>query len=142
RFEMQDSDRPAVARQKLEQGVVAILDGARHPGSSEPVSSGADVSPASWACVPPAPLASHPTIVPGRDSRAESRDNSSAPEPAPFAVREHVEDGPGTSQAADDAQQAAHFIGHLVGLDFSSSPYLRGILNDAKQIRDRAFQYL
>ena len=34
-----------------------------------------------------------------------------------------------------------HFIGHLIGLDFSTSPYLSGILNDAKQIRDRAFHY-
>ena len=34
-----------------------------------------------------------------------------------------------------------HFIGHLIGLDFSTSPHLSGILNDAKQIRDRAFHY-
>lgn len=36
----------------------------------------------------------------------------------------------------------AHLAGHLIGLDFSSSPHLRGILSDAKQIRDRAFQYM
>ena len=36
----------------------------------------------------------------------------------------------------------AHFIGHLIGFDFSASPYLRGILRDARQIRDRAFHYL
>ncbi|MCI0474943.1 MAG: AAA family ATPase [Anaerolineales bacterium] len=41
-----------------------------------------------------------------------------------------------------DAVMKAHFIGHLIGLDFSSSPYLRGILSDAKQIRDRAWHYL
>ena len=35
----------------------------------------------------------------------------------------------------------AHFIGHLIGLDYSKSPYLRGILGDARQIRDRAFHY-
>ncbi|MBV9959995.1 MAG: tetratricopeptide repeat protein, partial [Acidobacteria bacterium] len=29
----------------------------------------------------------------------------------------------------------------LIGLDYSSSPYLSGILDDAKQIRDRAFHY-
>lgn len=34
-----------------------------------------------------------------------------------------------------------HFIGHLIGLDFSTSPYISGILNDAKQIHDRAFHY-
>lgn len=35
----------------------------------------------------------------------------------------------------------AHFIGHLIGLDYSKSAYLRGILSDARQIRDRAFHY-
>ena len=41
----------------------------------------------------------------------------------------------------DDALERTHFIGHLIGLDFSTSPYVSGILNDAKQIRDRAFHY-
>jgi predicted ATPase/class 3 adenylate cyclase len=36
----------------------------------------------------------------------------------------------------------AHFIGYLLGLDFSNSPYLEGIRNDARQIRDRAFHYV
>jgi class 3 adenylate cyclase/tetratricopeptide (TPR) repeat protein len=44
--------------------------------------------------------------------------------------------GPG-----DETLVRTHFIGHLIGLDFSESPYLSGILNDAKQIRDRAFHY-
>lgn len=35
----------------------------------------------------------------------------------------------------------AHFIGHLIGLDYSSSPHLKGILGDARQIRDHAFHY-
>lgn len=35
----------------------------------------------------------------------------------------------------------AHFIGHLIGFDFSKSPHLRGILGDARQIRDLAFHY-
>jgi len=43
---------------------------------------------------------------------------------------------------AKTAEIAAHFIGHLIGLDFSSSPYLRGILGDARQIRDRAFHHI
>jgi class 3 adenylate cyclase/tetratricopeptide (TPR) repeat protein len=34
-----------------------------------------------------------------------------------------------------------HFIGHLIGLDFSTSPHLRGILGDARQIHDLAFHY-
>jgi class 3 adenylate cyclase len=41
-----------------------------------------------------------------------------------------------------DKEEYAHFIGHLLGLDFSKSPYLRGILSDAQQIRNRAFYYL
>jgi class 3 adenylate cyclase/predicted ATPase len=40
-----------------------------------------------------------------------------------------------------DAQVQAHFIGHLIGLDFGSSPHLQGILDDARQIHDRAFHY-
>lgn len=41
----------------------------------------------------------------------------------------------------DNALLYAHFIGHLIGLDFSASPHLKGILGDARQIRDRAFYY-
>jgi class 3 adenylate cyclase/tetratricopeptide (TPR) repeat protein len=41
-----------------------------------------------------------------------------------------------------DAIMESHFIGHLIGFDFSASPYLHGILHDTKQIRDRAFHYL
>lgn len=33
----------------------------------------------------------------------------------------------------------APFIGHLIGMDFSTDPHLQGILDDAEQIRDRAF---
>lgn len=42
----------------------------------------------------------------------------------------------------DDAQVKAHFIGHLIGLEFSDSPYLQHLAQDARQIRDRAFHYL
>lgn len=65
RFEIQDSDPPAVAREKLEQGVVGFM-------------------------------------------------------------------GP-------QGAEAAHFIGHLLGMDFSTSRFLRGILDDAQQVRDYAF---
>ncbi|HET7377986.1 MAG TPA: adenylate/guanylate cyclase domain-containing protein, partial [Anaerolineae bacterium] len=41
-----------------------------------------------------------------------------------------------------DSAVMAHFVGHLIGLDFSSSPYLQGILNEARQIRDLAFHYV
>jgi class 3 adenylate cyclase/predicted ATPase len=62
----------------------------------------------------------------------------------PLAVaREKLEQGIVRFMAEDaDAVMKAHFIGHLIGLDFSESPHLRGILHDVKQIRDRAFHYL
>ncbi len=40
------------------------------------------------------------------------------------------------------AGEKAHFIGQLMGLDFSASPALQPILSDAKQIHDRALLYL
>lgn len=41
-----------------------------------------------------------------------------------------------------EGKSKAHFIGHLIGFDFSDSPYLWGILDDARQIRDQAFHYI
>ena len=41
----------------------------------------------------------------------------------------------------DTANLYAHFIGHLIGLDYSTSPYLKGILEDARQIRGLAYHY-
>ena len=41
----------------------------------------------------------------------------------------------------ENASLYAHFIGHLIGLDYSTSPHLKGILGDAQQIHDRAFHY-
>ena len=41
----------------------------------------------------------------------------------------------------ENAAVYAHFIGHLIGFDYSSSPYLKGVLSDAQQIRSLAFQY-
>lgn len=38
--------------------------------------------------------------------------------------------------------EPAHFIGHLLGLDYSDSPYLAGILDDPRQIQARAFGHL
>ncbi len=40
---------------------------------------------------------------------------------------------------ADFATAHAHLLGHLIGLDFSDSPHVSGIVDDAKQIRNRAF---
>lgn len=36
----------------------------------------------------------------------------------------------------------AHFIGYLLGYDFSHSPHLKAILDDTPQIHDRAFHYI
>ena len=41
----------------------------------------------------------------------------------------------------ENTELYAHFIGHLIGLDYSSSPHLKGILGDARQVHDRAFHY-
>lgn len=46
-----------------------------------------------------------------------------------------------TSRFAESAIMKAHFIGHLLGLDFSASPFLKEVLDDSKQIRDRALRY-
>jgi class 3 adenylate cyclase/tetratricopeptide (TPR) repeat protein len=40
---------------------------------------------------------------------------------------------------SEDGQAQAHLLGQLIGLDFSASPHLRGILDDARQIRNRGF---
>jgi class 3 adenylate cyclase len=37
------------------------------------------------------------------------------------------------------ARSSAHLLGHLVGVDFSDSPHVKGILGDPGQIRNRAF---
>jgi len=39
----------------------------------------------------------------------------------------------------DRAEGHAHLLGHLFGLDWQDSPHLRGVLQDPKQIRSRAF---
>jgi class 3 adenylate cyclase/tetratricopeptide (TPR) repeat protein len=43
---------------------------------------------------------------------------------------------------ADEPEMKAHFVGALVGYEFSDSPYLRGVKDDAKQLRERALFYL
>ena len=68
-------------------------------------------------------------------SRFEIQDSDEAE-----AAREKLERGILSFMGAD-ARMQAHFIGHLIGLDFAASPYLRSILGDARQIHDRAFHY-
>ena len=71
RFEIQDSDAPAVAREKLERGMLSMCGG--------------------------------------------------VPE--------------------SEVLMRAHFIGQLIGFDYSASPHVSGIRDDARQVRDRAFGY-
>ncbi len=63
-------------------------------------------------------------------------------DPLPVA-RAKFERGIVARMAEDpNAVEKAHFIGHLIGLDFSSSHFIRGIVGDPGQIRDRARHYL
>jgi predicted ATPase/class 3 adenylate cyclase len=78
RFEILESDPPAVAREKLENGFVGLLS-----------------------------------------MTTDAPDSS---------VEEHF--------------LRAHFVGQLLGFDFSASPHLANLLQDVEQIRHRAFHYL
>lgn len=44
--------------------------------------------------------------------------------------------------AYTNAEDEAHFIGHLLGYDFADSPHIQALLTDPRQIRDRAFHYV
>ncbi|HEX8686753.1 MAG TPA: AAA family ATPase, partial [Pyrinomonadaceae bacterium] len=62
----------------------------------------------------------------------------------PQVAREKLERGmlamcPGASEA--ETLMRAHFIGQLIGFDYSASPHVSGIRDDARQVRDRAFRY-
>jgi class 3 adenylate cyclase/tetratricopeptide (TPR) repeat protein len=59
------------------------------------------------------------------------------------AAKHKIEQGIAPLFADDDgedqAQAHAHLLGHLIGFDFGDSKHIRGIRDDGKQIRDRAF---
>jgi len=58
-------------------------------------------------------------------------------------ARKKLEQGFGEWFAADsEGVLKSHFLGHLIGLDFSGSENIKGILDDPRQIRYRAFHYL
>jgi tetratricopeptide (TPR) repeat protein len=56
-------------------------------------------------------------------------------------TREKLVDGL-TAYLEDEPQMKAHFVGSLLGFDFSDSPYLQGVENDPKQLHERAQLYL
>lgn len=45
-------------------------------------------------------------------------------------------------QGDADVIEKAHVVGHLIGLNFTTSPYLRGLLQDPRQLRQQALFYL
>jgi class 3 adenylate cyclase/tetratricopeptide (TPR) repeat protein len=59
------------------------------------------------------------------------------------AARRKMEDGIAPLFIADDgpdlAQAHAHLLGHLIGIEWRDSRHIKGILDDPKQIRNRAF---
>ncbi|MCG8351498.1 MAG: tetratricopeptide repeat protein [Chloroflexales bacterium] len=55
-------------------------------------------------------------------------------------VRSKLEQGISDVLGAGSIEKA-HFIGHLLGFDFSTSPYLQPIQNDFQQIHSRAIRY-
>jgi len=71
-----------------------------------------------------------------------------------FAFRFQIQDSDRAAEARQKLEQGiagfmgvagaerTPFIGHLIGFDFSASPHLHGILDNARQLRDRAFHYL
>ncbi len=42
----------------------------------------------------------------------------------------------------DDGVMRAHILGQLLGFDFSASSHLKGVINDAEQLRNRGLMYL
>lgn len=67
-----------------------------------------------------------------------------------FRFEIHDDDGAAEARAkleaglakylGDAAAEAAPFLGHLIGLDYTADPRLKGILEDPRQIRERAFR--
>ena len=53
-----------------------------------------------------------------------------------------LEAHPELNSSAGEIERRAHFIGHLLGFDFSHSPHLAGILQDWRQIFHWAQRYL
>lgn len=61
-------------------------------------------------------------------------------ENSPSAVARHKLENIFVKWFAEAGQEMAAIAGQLLGFHFSDSPYLRGLLNDPQQLRDRAFR--
>jgi tetratricopeptide (TPR) repeat protein len=58
-------------------------------------------------------------------------------------VTEKLEGGFGEIFGTDeDGKVRAHIVGQLLGFDFSTSPYVQGVLEDGQQLRERGLVYL
>jgi len=58
-------------------------------------------------------------------------------------VRQKLEQGmEGALGAGESSRLRAQLVGHLVGLEFGDSPHLAGVVDDARQVRERALAYL
>jgi tetratricopeptide (TPR) repeat protein len=58
-------------------------------------------------------------------------------------AREKIEDGFGEVFGAEsDGVLRAHILGQLLGFDFSASPHLKAVFNDAEQLHNRGLMYL
>jgi class 3 adenylate cyclase len=58
-------------------------------------------------------------------------------------VRKKIESGFGEVLGEEsDGIMRAHILGQLLGYGFSASPHLKGVLNDAEQLRNRGLMYL
>ena len=67
--------------------------------------------------------------------RFEIRDDDS-----PESARRKFERGV-ASFVGPESQAEGHYLGHLLGFDFSTSPHVRSIINEPQQFRDRAFSF-
>jgi class 3 adenylate cyclase/tetratricopeptide (TPR) repeat protein len=60
----------------------------------------------------------------------------------PSVAREKLERGMlAMCENVPEMRMRAHLLGQLIGFDYSASPHVSGIRDDARQIRDRAFHY-
>jgi len=57
----------------------------------------------------------------------------------PATARRKLVDGIAPLFGPDDGEAPAQILGHLLGLDFGDSPALRGLADDARELRNRAF---